>query len=155
MTVAERIDRVIQPVVDALMFALMRATGWPRSLIRFRLILWLAVPLDAIGCAFVRPLELGLGLMLSGVVVVRWASRRDLARDEWAERRGQSERPRSSRWFSLVVIGICGTFAATSTWPWGFWVVREIVDLFVEYARATPPNPPAKARLVFAREGGR
>lgn len=144
-------DRAAQAVVNRTMFGLMRSTGWSRSLIRSRLTLWVALPVDGLGCACMRPLWFGLALMLSGVAAYRWSSARERARDEAAERRGLAQRLNAVRWWDLAVVLICALFATVGAGPWRFWAIRSAVLLFVEYAAATPPAPPAKRSLVLAR----
>ena len=148
-------DRAAQAVVDRTMFGLMRTTGWARSLIRFRLTLWVALPIDGLGCACMKPLWFGLALMLSGVAAYRWGSARERARDEAAERKGLAQRLSAVRWWNLAVVMICALFAVAAGGPWRFWTIRAVITLFVEYAAATPPAPPAQRSLVLATEGGR
>jgi hypothetical protein len=142
-------DRAAQAVVDRTMFALMRSTGWARSLIRYRITCVLVLGLHALGCLAVPSILFAAFLLVSGVAVISLGAARERRRDEAAERRGMAQELCPSRWTAVFVIAICVSGqpdAALMAWAW-----RGLVDMFVDYARATPPAPPAKRHLVLAR----
>lgn len=140
------IDAWIQSTVDFVMFAIMRATGWGRSAIRYRIamgpMLVLSVLVAGMAANESGPVT-GAIAFLIWVAGSVWYAKADRRPDEIAESKGLA-RPAPS--FRFLVLAFCGTDVCvyvTGGHPSAGIAAAVLgMDAFVSWARATPSVPP-------------
>lgn len=155
MKVLSRIDAWIQSAVDFVMFAIMRATGWGRSAIRYRIamgpMLGLSVLFAGMAAHESGPIS-GAVAFLFWVAGSVWYAKADRRPDEMAESNGLA-RPAPS--FRFLILGFCGIdvgLYATGHQPSAaIAAVVLAMDAFVSWARATPSVPPPLRMAELAR----
>jgi hypothetical protein len=146
MTALSRVDVWIQSAVDFSMFAIMRATGWGRSVIRYRIamgpMLILSVLFAGMAAHESGPVA-GAIAFLCWVAGSVWYAKADRRPDEIAESKGLA-RPAPS--FRFLILGFCGMdavfYATGHHWSMAIATVVLAMDAFVSWARATPSLPP-------------
>lgn len=136
MKIVSRVDAWIQSAVDFVMFAIMRATGRGRSVIRY----WIATRLSpvtiVVAVAMIPVIWPGAALGVFFVVPVLLNARADKRRDEAAEKAGLAQKASFARFIDMVALASEGALHG-----WGYAAFFALQALY-EYAAATPSVPP-------------
>lgn len=166
------IDAAVQAPVDALMFAIMRATGIAKPQVRYILNAALVLSCASVCFCFWRGTSeakfwhlVELFALPAIFLLMQWVER-DL--DEKAERRGQlwvtpGQWPLRIFMVAMVARDVFRLrLPAEAGWTEHWWrmqgllgIVQGVFLVLVIYSRLTPPRPPAQRKtvLVPAREG--
>lgn len=146
MRLLSRVDSMIQSAVNVAMFAIMRTTGWGRSVIRYRIAMGPMLVLSVLFAGMTAhqsgPVS-GAVAFLLWVAGSVWYAKAERRPDEIAESKGLARPAPSFRFYILAFCGLdAGLYIIDRNSSAAVAAVVLAMDAFISWARATPSLPP-------------